>query len=115
MQESYRKGLASQSGPESCAGGRKATGEALTGVNPGQPSSCEINTSGVPTPLSEAEGNTVRDVAGESWSDPAQSKTLSMGGNSLHGNREIPSTPAAVGAAGRPEHGPKPTAGMHRE
>ena len=115
MQESYRKGLASHPGPESCAGGRKAAGEALTGAHPGQPSSCEINTSGVPTPLSEAEGDTVRDVRGESWADPAQSKTLSMGGNSLHGNREIPSTPAADGPTGRPEQVQNRTAGMHVE
>ncbi len=115
MQESYRKGLASHPGPESCAGGRKATGEALTGAHPGQPSSCEINSVGVPTPLSDAEGNTVRDVMGESWADPAQSKTLSMGGNSLHGNREIPSTPAADGATGRPEQVQNRTAGMHVE
>ncbi len=115
MQESYRKGLASHPGPESCVGGRKAAGEALTGVNPGQPSSCEISTTGVPTPLSEAEGNTVRDVKGESRADPAQSKTLSMGGNSSHGNREIPSAPAAVGATGRPEQVQNRTAGTHAE
>jgi len=52
MQESFRKGLASHPGPESCAGGRKAEGEALTRAHPGQPLSCEINTTGVPTPLS---------------------------------------------------------------
>src|SRR6266702_487531 len=115
MQESYRKGLASHPGSESCAGGRKAAGEALTGAHPGQPSSCEINTTGVPTPLSDAEGNTVRDVMGESRAEPARSKTLSMGGNSLHGNREIPSTPAADGAAGRPEQVQNRTAGMHVE
>ena len=115
MQESYRKGLASHLGPESCAGGRKAAGEALTGAHPGQPLSCEINTSGVPTRLSDAEGNTVHGVMGESWADPAQSKTLSMGGNSLHGNREIPSTPTVDGATGRPEQVQNRTAGMHVE
>jgi hypothetical protein len=33
--------------PESCGGGRKAVGEALTGAHAGQPSSCEITLSGV--------------------------------------------------------------------
>ena len=115
MKESYGKDPASHPDPESCVGGREDAGEALTGAHVGQPSSCEIRSSGVPTPLSEAEGNTVHDVRGESWADPAQSKTLSMGGNSLHGNREIPSTPAADGATGRPEQVQNRTAGMHVE
>ena len=37
---------------------RKASREALTGENAGQPLSCEIHTSREPTLLSEAEGNT---------------------------------------------------------
>ena len=113
MQESYRKGLASHPGPESCAGGRKATGEALTGAHLGQPSSCEINPTGVPTPLSEAEGHTVCDIMGKSSADPAQSKTLSMGGNSSHGNRETPVIPLPVGGKGRPEKVTSRTSGMH--
>ena len=50
MQESHGKGLASHPDPESCVDGRKAGGEALTGAHAGQPSSCEIMQSGVPTP-----------------------------------------------------------------
>ena len=87
MQESHGKGPASHPDPESCADGRKAGGEALTGAHAGQPSSCEIRSSGVPTPLSEAEGHTEVGVRGEPVADPAQSKTLRMRGNSLHGNR----------------------------
>ena len=90
MKESHRKDLASHPDPESCVGGREAAGEALTGAHAGQPSSCEIRYSGVPTPLSEAEGNTVSGVMGEPLSDPAQSETLHTRGNSSHGNREIP-------------------------
>jgi len=52
MKESYRKGTASHPDPESCGSGRKASAEALTGAHAGQPSSCEIRQSGVPTPLS---------------------------------------------------------------
>ena len=54
MEESHGKGPASHPDPESCADGRKAGGEALTGAPAGQPSSCEIRSSGVPTPLCEA-------------------------------------------------------------
>jgi RNA-directed DNA polymerase len=92
MQESHGKGPASHPDPESCVDGRKAGGEALTGAHAGQPSSCEIIHSGVPTPLSEAEGHAEIGASGEPIADPAQSKTLRMRGNSLHGNREIPTS-----------------------
>ena len=56
MKESYGKDPASHPDPLSCAGGRKDVGEALTGAHVGQPSSCEIRSSGVPTRLSFVEG-----------------------------------------------------------
>src|SRR5215469_7239354 len=65
MQESHGKGPASPPDPESCVDGRKAGGEALTGAHAGQPSSCEIIQSGVPTPMSEAEGHTVIGATGK--------------------------------------------------
>ena len=40
--------------------------------------------------MSEAEGHTAIGATGEPIADPAQSKTLRRRGNSLHGNREIP-------------------------
>ena len=110
MRESYREDLASQPGPESCGGGREADAEALTGVHAGQPLSCEINPFGVPTPLLDAEGNIGQVGKGKSCPDPAQSKTLRMRGNSLHGNRETPRTPTgkrpagAVAGSGPPDH-----------
>jgi hypothetical protein len=58
---------------------------------------------GVPTLLAHAEGYTVYGVNGEPMMDPAQSKTLSMCGNSSHGNREVPPTPVGDGPTGRPE------------
>ena len=70
MKESYRKGLASHPDPESCAGCREATGEALTGAHAGTVLSCEINPSRAPTLLLEAEGNTVGDVTRESPGRP---------------------------------------------
>jgi len=113
MQESHGKDLASHPDPESCAGGRKATGEALTGAHAGQPSSREIKKSGMPTPLTEAEGNIVDGTIGEPYTNPARSETLSMRGNSLRRNREIPQVPVADGAAGRPEKVSDRTSGMH--
>src|SRR5262245_40995182 len=92
MRASPGTGPARHPGRESCADGRKAGGEALTGAHAGQPLSCEIIQSGVPTPLSEAEGHTEIGATGKPISDPAQSKTLRMRGNSLHGNREIPTS-----------------------
>ena len=101
MKESHGEGLASHTGPESCAGGCKASGEALTGVHADQPLSSEINCSGAPTLLIEAEGNTGHGAMREPCAGPAESKTLSMRGNSLRGNREIPSVPTSDGSVGR--------------
>ena len=58
MKESHRKGVASHPAPESCGAARKDGAEALTGERAGEVWSREIRLSGVPTPLSEAEGNT---------------------------------------------------------
>jgi hypothetical protein len=46
MKEPYIEGPANHDGPESCAGGRKAVGEALTGERTGEVLSREIRTSG---------------------------------------------------------------------
>lgn len=62
MKESYGKGPARRPGPESCVGVGNRVGEALTGVHAGQVLSCEIKHLGVPTQLSEAEGNIARAV-----------------------------------------------------
>src|SRR5712692_1434148 len=58
MKESYRKGVATHSDPESCVASRKATTEALTGAHAGRVLSCEIIASGVPTSYHETEGHT---------------------------------------------------------
>lgn len=113
MEESYGKGPASHPVPESCVDGRKAGGEALTGAHAGQPLSCEITSSGVPTPLCEAEGHTDGGDKGEPSSDPAQSKTLRMRGNSLHGNREIPASSSVDGSGDRSGKGSHPKPDMH--
>jgi hypothetical protein len=69
----------------------------------------------MPTLLSEAEGYTAGGAQGEPRVDPAQSKTLSRRGNSAHGNREVPSSPATGGVSGRPEKATSRTSGMHDE
>jgi len=55
MKESHIEGIANRDDPESCAGGRKAVGEALTGARMGRVLSREINAFGVSTPLRRAE------------------------------------------------------------
>ncbi len=70
MKESYRKDLASHPGPESCAGIGNDAREVLTGAHVGQVLSCEIKRLGVPTLLSDAEGNIWRDDMASSARTP---------------------------------------------
>lgn len=103
MKEPYREGRASHPGPESCAGGRKATGEALTGESADPVLSCEKNTSRAPTRYESAEGHIEENGPSESSPSPAQSETRCTHGSSSHGNRETLRTPAGDGAPGRSE------------
>ena len=50
MQEPYEEGPASHLDPESCADGREAGREALTGARADAVSSCDMNETGVPSP-----------------------------------------------------------------
>lgn len=102
MKESYGEGVATHTGPESCAAARKDGGEALTGVRAGRVLSREIH-----DPLCKwwvHRGADVLEVDGrphsvrrhrEARRDPARSETPSMHGTILHGNREIPRPSAA--------------------
>ena len=89
MQVHYDEGIASHIGPESCAGGREAVREALTGDHTGQPSSRERTSSRMPTPSFQRKAtrpDTPTRVPDRSGvvTDPG------MYGRSLyHGNREI--------------------------
>jgi len=103
MEVSYGEGLATHSGPESCAVDREVGGEALTGECAGRVLSREI--SGF-----QLRGADVLDTGGrphrlrryrETQSDPARSETPSTYGSTSHGNREIPRLPAPRGSAGR--------------
>ncbi len=88
MKESYIEGLANHNGPESGAGSRKATGEAMIGVRTGEVLSRENSFSWVPTSSAEAEGNMGMHRDGKGMSDPARSKPFGMCENSMCENRE---------------------------
>src|SRR5712691_7634742 len=77
MKQPYKKGVANHLGPESCAVGREAGGEALTGGHAGQPSSSEITTSAC-RPSPDRGKATPRTALGEPSTDAAESETLCM-------------------------------------
>jgi hypothetical protein len=97
MQESYGEGLATHTGPESCA----AVREALTGVRAGRVYSRErkllrdadaVEEGGRPHPARRHR---------ETHRSPARSETPCMLGHTSRENRESLWSPVADGAAGR--------------
>jgi RNA-directed DNA polymerase len=70
MRESDTEGVATHGGPESCVGVREGAGEALTGYVQAGLLSHEIKGCGVPTSLSEAEGNIAASVFASCWRTP---------------------------------------------
>jgi len=101
MKESYGEGLASHTGPESCAAVREGDSEALTGEWAGRVLSRER------TSLRDADAveeggrlHPARRYRKTRWS-PARSETPRMLGYTSRENRESPWSPAADGAAGR--------------
>jgi RNA-directed DNA polymerase len=108
MKESYGEGVATHTGPESCAIARKSDGEALTGGRAGQVLSREIHDPRrKPGVLRGAdaveEGGRLhlpyrqREIR----KDPARSETLCTHRHISHGNREIPRLSPAEGAGDR--------------
>ncbi len=106
MKVSYSEGVATHTGPESCAAAGNRGRESLTGERAGQVSSREIH-----APLRRVlRGADAVEVGGrqhptrrerEARRDPARSETLSTYGCTSHGNREIPRPPVDGGFAGR--------------
>lgn len=92
--------MANHSGPESCGMHREVQVEALTGETDRPAIEPRNNYSGMPTLLSEAEGNTVHDVNRKSCTDPARSETLCMLGSLSYGSSEISSVSGIVGPDG---------------
>ncbi len=101
MEESYVEGLATHGGPESCVAGRKASGEALTGVRAGRVLSrenhCLRSADVVGAGGRRHPAHRYRKMRRNS----ARSETPCTYGNTSRENREIPCPPAADGAAGR--------------
>jgi hypothetical protein len=63
VQVRYSEDLANHTDPESCAGAREGTGEALTRARAGEVLSGESDTKfGVPMPSSQAEGSRLGSV-----------------------------------------------------
>ena len=96
MQQPCKKGVANHLGPESCADGREAVGEALTGGHAGQPLSSEITTSAC-RPSPDRGKATPRTALREPSTDAAESQTLCMRGSSMRENRETSGTPMPSG------------------
>ncbi len=88
MKESDIEDPAHHDGPEPCVGVREGVREASVGVRAGLVLSREIKGFGVPTPLTEAEGNIAGGDIREPSENPARSKTQCMHGISAHENRE---------------------------
>lgn len=91
--------MANHSDPESCGMHREVHVEALTGETDRPAIEPRNQESGMPTLLSEAEGNTVHSENRKLCIDPTRSETLCMSGNLLHGSSEI----SLVSGAGRPD------------
>jgi hypothetical protein len=88
VQVHYDEGAAIHIGPESCAGGREAVREALTGECAGQPLSHEKVYSRVPTP-SDKRKATRRGALSQAPRRPGVVADPGMCRHSLFGNREV--------------------------
>jgi RNA-directed DNA polymerase len=104
MEEPYVEGVAIRDGPESCVAAREGSGEALTGVRAGRVLSREIPLTGVPTLLTEAEGNIARSAIASCWRTPRGRRPRACAEISVRENREVPCPPAWV-IAGRAAQG----------
>ena len=105
MKESYGEGVATHTGPESCAVAREGGGEALTGGRAGRVLSREIHDPRR-KPWALRGADAVEEGGRphlpcrhrETRRDPARSETLCTHGNISHGNREIPRSSAGRGS-----------------
>jgi RNA-directed DNA polymerase len=94
---SNRKGIANQTGPESCVAHREVRDEALTGEPAGRPLSREsFKLVQGADAVSVAEGNMDRRDSAGACFDPAWSKNLACRYALLHVNREVSCLAASV-------------------
>jgi len=113
MKEPHIEGVAIHDDPESCAVGRKAGREALTGACAGAVLSRENRLSRAPTPLTEAEGDMIPARYRERMDSPARSKTRNTCRTFACENQETPVLLADDGAAGRAEKASGLTSAMN--
>ena len=101
MKESYGEGVATHTDPESCGAACEGSVEALIGARAGRVLSRERDF----LRDADAVGESGRPYLAHRYREvpqgPARSETPCTLGNTSHGNREIPRSPAADGAAGR--------------
>lgn len=111
MKESYGEGVATHADPESCVSARKGGHEASTGARAGQVSSRERISLRNADAVEDGGRQHLKRRYRETLRGSARSETLRTHGNTMHGNREIPGLPAAIGTAGRVG---KPKGGIRR-
>ena len=101
MKESYGKGPATHTDPESCGAACEGGVEALTGARAGRVFSRESSfLRGADAVRRSGRLHSVRRYR-ETQRDPARSETPCTYGNTSHENREIPWSPVAADATGR--------------
>jgi len=88
--------MANHSDPESCGMHREVHVEALTGETDRPAIEPRNQNSGMPTLLSEAEGNMVHNDNRKLCADPTRSETLCMSGSLSHGSSEISLVSGAI-------------------
>jgi RNA-directed DNA polymerase len=101
MKESYGKGLATHTDPESCGAACEGGVEALTGARAGRVFSRESSSlRGADAVRRSGRLHLARRYR-ETRRDPARSETPSTYSSTSHENREIPWSPVAADATGR--------------
>ncbi len=100
MKESYGEGVASHTGPESCADAREGGREVLTGERAGRVFSREISLRSADAVRRSGRPHSACRQR-KTGRGSARSETPSMYGRTSRENRESPGPPAADGAAGR--------------
>jgi len=101
MKESYGEGVATHTGPESCAGVREGGREALTGGGAGRVFSRERTSLRDADAVEEGGRPQPERRYRETLRSPARSETPSTHRRTSRENRESPWSPAVDGMAGR--------------
>ncbi len=91
MEEPYGEGVANHAGPESCVGGRKAVGEALTGARAGRVLSREnpVTPERRRCPCMR-KATSAASLSQDARRAPRGRQTPSTHGNTSHETREVP-------------------------